>query len=632
MSTVATLSPVIGTGTSAAVDQVLATMADMKAQVDANISRFDGVVSSLLAVSNDSVTFAAPNLDFSLQQPTLQPINTSPVDYGSLMPSPSTAPDIPVVALNLPTAPTIVMPAQPVLDVINVPNSPTMAVISAPAKPVVDTNITIPTAPTISLPIAEALLQIEIPTFTAPVLPTFNETAPLLDAVAPNVSINWVEPTYESENMTEVLEVLSRMRLGGTGLSPGIEQQIFERARSREDRVAAKARVEALDLFAARGFVAPPGALQGQLNMIIENNQLQANTLQRDIMVKIADVQIENLRFSVTQGLAAEQILVNIFNNYAQRTFEIAKYTIESSLAVYNTKVNIFNALMQGYQTKAQVYKTLIDGQLANLEAYKIELDGAKVTSEINTQKIQTYEAQVRALLSNVELYKVQLQGVQTKADIVKTIFDSFRTEIQAYAETIGAEKVKFDAYRAQVDAEQAKAKINDSKASIFSTLVQGEANKVSLWKSMSEVEIERVKQDVNTYSATIDGWKANITAQLGVVQANAETKRVELQARGIENSAVIESNKAMVQVGEMRLQSNLSKANTSIKLYEVNLTKLMQHKAVQTDSLKAAGQMLSTLVGGAMSAQHVSASISTSTSESSSNSQSISNSLSESI
>lgn len=630
MATLPILSPTVGSGVATAVTQVTDTMANMKAQVDANIGRFDAVIAELLDSSTEDASFAAPNLDFSYTPPALQPVDVGDIDY--TMPTLADAPAVPDMTANLTAPPTIVLPDQPIMDAISIPAAPIMAVVTLPAKPVVDLSITIPDAPELILPVPESLTSIVIPTFTAPVLATFDEDAPLFDAVAPNTAISWTEPVYQSENFDETLAVLSRMRLGGTGLTPAIEQQLFERARGREDRVALKATQEAVSLFAARGFVAPPGQLQAQLNMVSENNQTQANSLQREIMVKIADVEIENMRFSVTNGLAAEQILTNIFNNYAQRTFEIAKYTVDSALAVYNTKVNIFNALMQSYQTKAQVYKTIIDGQLATLESYKIQLEGAKVTSEVNQQRVQTYTARVQAALSTIEAYKVQLQGVQIKADAAKSILDGYKTDVQAYAETIGAEKIKFDAYRSQLEGEQAKAKINDSRASIFSTLVQGETAKATLWKSMSEVELERLRQTTGSYTATVDGWKAGVTAQLGMVQASAETKRVELQAIGLRNSAVIDTNKSAIQIGEMRLQSNLGKANTSIKLYEVNLTKMIQQKGLQTDSLKAAGQMLSTLVGGAMSAQHVQASISASSSDSNSKSQSISNSLSESI
>ena len=634
MPNITTLSPRYGGGSGPgyAATQVISTMADMKNRVDANIDRFDKVVSSLLNTSTEDVSFAAPSLSFTVTTPTLQPVNDTPIDYGALMPTLGSAPALPNLTPNLPTAPVLLIPTQPVMEPINIPAAPSMAVFDLPARPIVDTNVIIPDAPVLNMPIPDSLLAINIPVFTPPVLATFNETAPLFDAVAPNVSMNWSEPSYASESLDDTLAVLSRMRLGGTGLMPAIEQQLFERSRAREDRTASKASREAIDLFAARGFVAPPGALQAQLNMVSENNQLQVNALQRETMLKIADVEIENMRFSVTQGLAAEQILVNIFNNYAQRSFEVAKFTVESLLAVYNTKVSIFNALMQSYQTKAQVYKTVIDGQLAELESYKIQLEGAKVTSEVNQQRVQTYEAQVRAVMANIEVYKAQLQGVQTKVDVAKAILDSYKTDVQAYAETIGAEKVKFDAYKSQVEGEQSKAKVNESRASVFSTLVQGEQVKANIWKSQSEVELERLRTITTGFTASVEGYRANVTAQLGLVQANSETKRIELQAQTVYNTSVIESSRANIQIGELATQSNLAKANTSIKLYEVNLTKMLQQKDLQAKSLQAAGQMLSTMVGGAMSAQHVQASISATSGSSESYQESINNNLSESI
>lgn len=595
------------------------TMADMKAIVDTHITTFDAVVNELANTHVDDPSFANPSLDFSFVPPPILAANLTPIDYHALTLAAGQVPVAPTLAGSFDTPPVINMPAQPVMEAISIPAAPLMAVVSAPARPVVDTAVVIPDAPALVMPVAESLTTISVPTFTAPTLPTFNETAPLFEAVAPSVSMNWIEPVYASENLDSVLAVLARMRLGGTGLTPAIEQQMFERSRAREDRVAAQAVQELYNNYAGRGFVAPPGVLQNQLAGVREKSALQVNALQRETMIKIADIEIENLRFSVTQGMAAEQVLVSIFDNAAKRAFEVAKFTVESLLAVYNTKVNIFNALMQGYQTKAQVYKTIVDGQLAALESHRIELEGAKVSSEINQQRVQTHTAQVQAVMAYIEVYKAQLQGVQSRVDVAKTTMEAYRTDVQAYAETIGAEKAKFDAYRAQVEGETAKGQINQSRASIFSTLVQGEAAKAGIWRSQAETEIAKMQLQTSGYTASVEGYRAGIQAQVSAVQAASEVLRAEVTSVAARNSAVSEANRAAISLGEMRLRSNIAKADTSVKLYEVNLTKLIQSKNLHADSLKSAGQMLSTLVGGAMAAQHtqVSMGISSSSSDS---------------
>lgn len=580
------------------------TMASMKAVVDSHIVTFDEVVDELSNIHVDSTSFAQPDMSFGFTPPPLQAVDTSPIDYQPFNIATGPLPTAPDFTGGFTTPPTVVMPDAPIMEAINIPAPPTHAAVSLPARPAIDA-VSVPDAPTLNMPIAETLSTITLPTFVAPVLPTFNESVPLLDAVAPDVAMRWVEPTYTSENFDNALATIDRMRLGGTGLPAAIEQQLFERARSREARVAQQQTQEVFDTFAARGFVAPPGVLQNQLALVQERHALQVNALQREVMIKATDVELENLRFSVTQGLAAEQILVSIFENASKRAFEMARFTVESLLALYNTKVSIFNALMQAYQTKAQVYKTIVEGQLATLESYRLQLEGAKVSSEINQQRVQTYTAQVQAVLAYVELHKAQLQGVMARVEIAKTSMEAYRTDVQAYAETIGAEKTKFEAYRAQVEGEVAKGQVNQSRASMFTTLVQGEVAKVGVWRAQAETELAKIQAKTSGYVASIEGYRAGVQAQVSSVQASSEILRSEIAGVSAHNTAVIEANRAAISLGEMRVRSNIAKAETSVKLYDVNLTKLIQTKNLHADSLKAAGQMLSTVVGGAMAAQH---------------------------
>ncbi len=588
------------------------TMTAMKGVVDTHIASFDSVVDELSNIHVESTSFAQPDMSFAFTPPPLQAVDLNPIDYQPFAIATGPLPTAPDLTGDFTAPPVVVMPDQPVMDVINIPAPPTHAIVTPPVRPVQD-SVSVPDAPALTMPVAEALTAITLPTFVAPVLPTFNESAPLFDAVAPNVSMSWVEPTYESENFDNVLATLDRMRLGGTGLPAAIEQQLFERARSREARVVQQQTQEVYDTFAARGFVAPPGVLQNQLALVQEKHALQVNALQREVMIKATDVEVENLRFSVTQGLAAEQLLISIFDNASKRTFEMARFTVESLLALYNTKVGIFNALMQAYQTKAQVYKTIVEGQLATLESYRLQLEGAKVSSEINQQRVQTYTAQVQAVLAYVELHKAQLQGVMARVEIAKTSMEAYRTDVQAYAETIGAEKTKFESYRAQVEGEVAKGQINQSRASMFTTLVQGEVAKAGIWRAQAETELAKIQAKTSGYVASIEGYRAGVQAQVSSVQASSEILRSEIAGVSAHNTAVIEANRAAISLGEMKVRSNIAKAETSVKLYDVNLTKLIQTKNLHADSLKAAGQMLSTLVGGAMAAQHTQASMSVS-------------------
>ena len=620
-------------GPSPAVGIVQNTFTQLQQNLTGYQQEFQGAISGLLASASDRVELAQPVLDFATPTPP-QTTPVMPIEAPDLTDISLNPPSAPNLGITLPAPPAYSMPQAPSLDAVTVPDAPNFTVGVVPTRPPVDLSVQLPDAPMLPEYTLAQLESINVPTFTPPVLPTFDEQAPMFDAVAPNVALNFTEPVYESENFDDVLATIKRINTGGLGLAPGIEDQLFERARSREDRTAMKETEAAHDTFAGRGFVAPPGALQAELSNIRERNQLQANALQRDILIRVADVQIENMRFAVTQGLAAEEILTRIFLNAAQREFEAARFAVESLLSLYNTKVSIFNAVVSAYQTRAQVYQTILNGQLANLEVYRIQLDGERLKGELNQQKVQIYTALLQSVQSEVEIYRAQVQAAQTKVEAGRTAIEAYRADVQAFAETVGTERLKLDAYRTRVDAEVSKSQVNQARASVFSTLVQANQAAVNVWSEQARVEIARVGAASQSYGATIEGYRAGVQAQLGRVQAQSDVQRTVLQSTSVQNEAIRATNEAAIRIGEQRVQTNIARANASVRLYEVNLTRLQQQQDIRTRSLQAAGQYLATLTGGAMAAQNVSASLSASASDSSSlnRSESTSNSLSETI
>lgn len=615
-----------------AATQVQSVMERMRLMVEGHIGKLDDTISAVLNTATEDVSFVEPEVEFTIEAAPIEAPDLDAVDYSAMQAIEADIPEPIEAAPSLPAAPTLASLAEPLFDVVSMPTAPTLTSFAEPTRPSVNLTPSIPSAPTLIRPDLPTLIEVDIPTFTPIVLPTFDETAPTLDATEPMSALNWSEPVYASTTLDAVLGTLQDMREGTTGLPAEIEAQLFDRARAREDRTAHRAEQEIYEAFAGRGFVAPPGMMSKQLAQVRENNQLQANALQRDIMVRIADIRIENLRFSVTQGLAAEQMLVAIFQNATLRAFEVAKLEVANLIAIYNTKVALFNSAMDAYRTKAQVYETVLKGRLAALEAFKVQMEGAKVAGEVNEQRTKVYEAQVKGLMADVELYRARLQGVQAQVDAARASLDGYRIDVQAYAEKIGAERTKIEAYRAQVDGESAKSQSNAHRASVFSSLVQAQSTQVANWRTTVDAEISKMNADTNRYGAQLEAYRTTIQAQLGVVQAIAESKRVDIQAQAAHNTAVVEANRAALSVSEQKLQSSVARANTAVKLYEVNMSKMLQQRTLQTDNLKSAGQMLSTLVAGAMAAQHVSAGMTFHQGQSTTETKSLSNSLTEKI
>lgn len=90
---------------------------------------------------------------------------------------------------------------------------------------------------------------------------------------------------------------------GGSGIKAHIEDQIWQRERSRTLSEVSRASEEVVATFAARGFPLPPGAMLHQLNTAQRQAQDQIAQGSRDRAIQAAQLEIDNIRFCVEQAL-----------------------------------------------------------------------------------------------------------------------------------------------------------------------------------------------------------------------------------------------------------------------------------------------------------------------------------------
>ena len=517
------------------------------------------------------------------------------------------------------------MPDAPVMPTIELPSLPGIANIEMPARPDFDTEIEMPDAPDLDLPEMDQLKTIDIPEFEFPELPDFNGEPPSIsDITVPEVFINWSEPEYESETLEVLAEYIKEgIQEGGTGLPKDIEEALFNRARSRESRETTRAVQEAMNDWSARNFTMPPGMLVKQVATIREQGQLRASEINRDILVEASRMEIEQLRFLVQQGMALEQLTVNIFNNVANRLFEVARYNAESQMNVFNAQISLFNAQNESFKVLSDVYRIKLDGAIAKLTAYKAAIDAQVAVGQINEQYVQVYRAKMDAVLSNVEIYKAMVQGASVRADVIKNRFDAYRADVQAYSEQINAEKVKVEAYEAQIRGESTKASMFDTQARAYASTVQAVQAKADVKGKQIQLKMEAARVWIGKYQADLEAYKAELQANLSEVQQNTAAFGAEVEAWRATAGMEVSQAEMQSRYADMNTRTNIAFAEMQLKEYEAKMQKAIQEANIALESAKAMGQYTAQLAAGAMSAAHVSASISGSGSASTSRSTS---------
>lgn len=485
-----------------------------------------------------------------------------------------------------------------------------------PSRPAIDMMVALPSSPNPAEPGMDTLLPVTVPEFSYPTLPTFDATAPEFEGTPIGSVFAWDEPTYHREILDDVLAQVRKYFAGGTGIPAAVERAIMERGVDRDLILVDRAVSEAYDEFSARGFTAPPGSLASRVDAIRQEALLKAQGTNREVIIKAAEWEIENIRFAVQQGIACENLLINMFLNMAQRMFEAARYRIESEIAVYNAQIAIFNARQQAYATESQVFKIKIDAELAKIEVFKAEIEGMKAEASLNEQKVRVYVAQLDGVQKQIDIYRARMEGARVQSEIIKSQIDAYKADIEAYAAKIGAEKIRFDAYETQVKAEAAKAGIIDAEARAFAATIEGFKTGADVEIAKSRNSIELNKLTIEQFIASLEKDKALIQAQLGTVQAQA-AKQQALTAAYVANAETVKASAQLgVSVQEANTRNFLAYYEMQVAKYNQAMQRMIQRAQVIVDGLKSAGQISSSLASGAMAALHMGTSLSGSAAE----------------
>lgn len=576
-----------------------------------------------VAIPND-IQFLKPDLNTSLTL-NMDLSDIDPSTFGQISPfNPGNAP----TAGDLPTIDDVVIESfTPSITGITVPPAPGPITVPDPGDAPESPGFTYPEfTGDLTLPDAPSLLGINIPNPPDIDLPTLDlgdfPTPPTLDI---DTLIPWTEPAYTPEIWADVKAQLLTFLAGGTGIRPDVEEAIVNRGRDREDRIVRQQVQQATEEWANRGFTAPPGLLAKYLNNIREEGTLKKLGLQREVVIKAMEEELTNLRFACQQGIAAEQLFVQIHLAAVERLFLIQRLHIEYQIQVYNLAIQIFQARLQENVIRAQIYEVQVRAALAEIEVFKALIEAERAKSEVNKVLIESYKAEIEARQTIVNLYIAQVEAVKVQAEVFETEVRAYGEEVQAFATRVAADKTRFDAYETQVRGELAKANIIEAEARAYQAEVQGIGEGVRAQVAALEGEVSKFRANIEAYDARIRGYVALNQNELANIQANVEGHRLNTQRfvaeAGVEEAA--ERLRLTAWEAENRIEVETFRAD--IERLNVLMEKALKEADLMLTAVRSSAELASTISAGALAAMHVGATTQGSGSVNSSGSDSVS-------
>lgn len=502
-------------------------------------------------------TIAAPNLPDLPDLPELpQVVFTTPgdmpaaLDLGSLT-------DVEVVGFDL---------QPPAMDFGAAPD---LVIGQAPALPQMR-EVAIPDAPDVSLPDAPEFLSLTTHSFGGVNLHedwlARLDDVPELQLLEPAPFEFKRAPGYASELMGNLKAILATRIQGGTGLSPVVEQAIWDRSRDRETQIALAREREVMRGAEALGFPLPSGVLAGQLADARREYHDKLSGLARDIAIKQAELEQSNVKDAITQGLALEGQLMDQALQLDRLSFDAAKAAADHSIAAHNAALERFKALLDGYRTYAMAYETVIKAEMNKVEVYKALLQAEQTKADINQSLVARYKAEIDGRMAAVEIYKARVQAAQTLVGLEQTRIQAGGEQIRAFVATINAETSKVELYKARAQAEATKQDAYKSQVQAYGayTGAQAERARVAIAKTQAKIAAKELEWS---------GWKAKLSAEVAKMDAAAKQSAILVDGYRVSAHAI-----------EAKAASYMRRWEADIKQYEAGSNISLQTARINTD------------------------------------------------
>lgn len=224
---------------------------------------------------------------------------------------------------------------------------------------------------------------------------------------APTNTFAFTEIPYSSTLLTDLRARLLEWVDGkSTGLLPSVEQAIWDRGRAREVTASNRKAQEAVRSFAMRGFSKPQGALSLEIQDAAQEAQNLSSTLSREVMIKQADLEQSNRRFSIEQAEKMEEALISYTSQQMARVLEAAK-------ALQAFLIDIYGHEVTAYGVETQAYTSRVSAETAAFKA-KTDVNIAEANVRIEATRVQL-QTWVQQLTLKVEVAKA---GAQVSAQL----------------------------------------------------------------------------------------------------------------------------------------------------------------------------------------------------------------------
>lgn len=442
--------------------------------------------------------------------------NPTPAAIADIMVADGIAPPILAPSLTLPDVTAVkevgeyIMPVRPSMEVPEL--DATLPATSDPA---------FPGAPAGDLPDDPLYLTTTAP--IAPVLdvPAFDAIVPRADFDLPSLTVSYGEDLF-TPNETVIARLVDGM-VGGTGLAPGVEQAIWERAGTRLQEFIE----EANQVFEGMGLSTDAPRLDRyRTHAEAESTRAQA--------VSAAEAEQKSRDAARRQAVDMVAAVMGYASQVAGRAVKVAILTAESAIALYEAEVTRHNGLVAGYRAAAQAYEAQIQGESQKIEVFRSQVAAMDSVNAYNRAMVQVYRSKIDALNSMIAVYQGRMDAAKMYADMQADRIDIYRARVDAYIAQTRAVLSAAQMREAAIKGEAAKVEVYRAQVEEY----RGRVQELSAYLQSRIASLRLTVESYNTTYAEFAGQVDSARADVGAESVLRETVTQAREAGQIFNAA----------------------------------------------------------------------------------------------
>jgi hypothetical protein len=390
------------------------------------------------------------------------------------------------------------------------PTLPTTAVPDAPADHTVD-DVTIDTWTTKTPPVNDVEMFEPVISFAeAQQIDVIDMTVPEMNLIAPVNEFAHEETTYSSGLLTSLQNLItSDIDNGGYGINPDDEQNIYNRARTREAEQAAISVNQARKGIAARGFPMPPGSLYAIERVILSKADASLSELNKEIVINRSDLYLKARQFAVQQGLNLEQALITYTSGKQERALKVAQLTADFAIQYHNTQVQLTQLDIEIKQLEQTNHRVQLDVAAMRLQEYGQKLAYADLTIKTNQNRLEKYNQQLEEVKVFNAAQTARDEHTKLSIEIQRLKLQGHQQEVASFGIEVKARTDEFAAYKLEWDGEEIKQRAFVQQLTAHDQKVKTVIDKSKIKKDRFDAEITLLNSAKEKQALLLDHYSA---------------------------------------------------------------------------------------------------------------------------